>query len=193
MALTYAILSLLERADASGYELMKLFDSSVANFWHATHPQIYRELARLEQKGLVTHKRVVQQARPNKKVFSITPTGRNELRRWAEEWPASAQQINDVVTLKAMSLPLLQPDQAIMRIRECAAIHRKIYERYEALQAQFVDGETGKLKADLGIYLTLLRGLTFEKSLLDWCVMAEDAITVAQRKRPSHAHRTPKR
>ncbi len=193
MALAYAILSLLDRADASGYQLMKLFDSSVANFWHATHPQIYRELARLEQKGLVTHKRVVQQARPNKKVFSITPTGRSELHRWAEEWPASVLQINDVVTLKAMSLPLLPPDQAIARTREWAAIHRKIYEKYKAIQAQFLNRETGKLKGDLGIYLTLLRGLTFEKSHLDWCTMAEEVIIAAQRKRPSRPRGNPQR
>jgi DNA-binding PadR family transcriptional regulator len=189
MTLAYAILSLLDRSDASGYELMKLFDSSVANFWHATHPQIYRELARLEQNGLVRHKRVLQQVRPNKKVFSITQAGRSELRRWAEESLTSAPQVNDVITLKAMSLPLLPPDQAIARVREWAAIHRKIYEKYKAIQAQFLKLENGKLKGDLGIYLTLLRGLTFEKSHLDWCTMVEEAITAAQRKPQPHPRR----
>lgn len=117
----------------------------------------------------------------------------SELRRWAQEWPASARQINDVVTLKAMSLPLLEPDQAIARIREWADIHRKIYEEYKAIQAQFLNRENGKLKDGLGIYLTLLRGLTFEKSHLDWCAMAEGAITATQRKRPPRSRHNPER
>jgi Virulence activator alpha C-term len=82
----------------------------------------------------------------------------------------------------------------VARIRDWAAVHREIYERYKAVHAQFIDPETGNLKDDLGLYLTLLRGLTFEKSLLDWCTMAEDAIVAAdQRRRPTRSRRSRER
>ena len=70
MSLRYALLSLLLDGDATGYDLARRFDASVANFWHALPQQLYQELARMEDDGLVRGKAVVQAARPNKRVFS---------------------------------------------------------------------------------------------------------------------------
>jgi DNA-binding PadR family transcriptional regulator len=44
MALRNAILAVLLDTEASGYDLAKFFDASVANFWTSTPQQIYREL-----------------------------------------------------------------------------------------------------------------------------------------------------
>jgi DNA-binding PadR family transcriptional regulator len=44
--------SLLEKA-SSGYDLARRFDKSIGYFWHATHQQIYRELARMEAAGWI--------------------------------------------------------------------------------------------------------------------------------------------
>jgi len=49
-------------------------------FWQARHSQIYPELARLEEKGLVTHQVVEQQDRPDKKVYSVTDSGLDALK-----------------------------------------------------------------------------------------------------------------
>jgi len=53
MALKHAVLAALLEGEASGYELSKRFDVSVANFWPATPQQIYRELDRLESDGML--------------------------------------------------------------------------------------------------------------------------------------------
>jgi DNA-binding PadR family transcriptional regulator len=53
VALRHAVLVALLEGEASGYELSKRFDVSVANFWSATPQQLYRELERLEGDGLV--------------------------------------------------------------------------------------------------------------------------------------------
>jgi len=47
MALRHAVLAALLEGEASGYQLAKRFDVSVANFWSATPQQLYRELDRL--------------------------------------------------------------------------------------------------------------------------------------------------
>jgi DNA-binding PadR family transcriptional regulator len=176
MSLSYAILSLLESADATGYELMKSFDQAVGAFWHATHPQIYRELAQLESRGLVSHRVVNQQGRPNKKVFTITKPGRTELLRWLNEPETPQPQVNDITTLKAFSLTRLPPDKALAKVRELASIHRPILERYQVLERAMSPHIGESYNPALGPYLTLLRGLSYEEGYLKWCERVEAVI-----------------
>ena len=53
MSLRHAILGLLARQPSTGYDLARLFDLSLRTTWHASHSQIYPELARLEEAGMV--------------------------------------------------------------------------------------------------------------------------------------------
>ena len=72
MAICHAVLAALLGGEASGYQLAKRFDVSVANFWSATPQQLYRELDQLEQAGLLSGRVVEQRRRPNKRVFTLT-------------------------------------------------------------------------------------------------------------------------
>ncbi len=73
MSLDYAILSFLNFAPMSGYDLKKLFDDSINHFWSATQSHIYRALGQMETRGWITHETIDQERHPNKKVYSITP------------------------------------------------------------------------------------------------------------------------
>ena len=75
MSLRDAVLAALLEAEASGYDLAKSFDASVANFWMATPQQLYRELDRLAEQGLIQSRVVEQERRPNKRMYSLTPAG----------------------------------------------------------------------------------------------------------------------
>src|SRR3712207_8234836 len=75
----------------------------VGFFWQARHSQIYPELARLEEGGLVTHHVVEQSDRPDKKVYEITDAGFGVLREWVIEPPAP-RAARDELVLKAYSL-----------------------------------------------------------------------------------------
>ena len=79
MALKHAILVSLGDTPMSGYDLAKHFDETIGFFWRASHPQIYRELAKLRDKGLVDAQDVIQRGRPNRILYSLTPAGREEL------------------------------------------------------------------------------------------------------------------
>ena len=46
MSLRHALLGLLAVQPATGYELAQKFDASLGTAWHASHSQIYPELAR---------------------------------------------------------------------------------------------------------------------------------------------------
>jgi PadR family transcriptional regulator AphA len=80
--LGHAILQLLTRNAASGYDLKKRFFSSVGHGWHAYDTQIYRELKTLEASGLVTGKVAQGRSGPQRRLYSITDLGRESLSQW---------------------------------------------------------------------------------------------------------------
>src|SRR5256885_17153986 len=94
--------ALLE-GEASGYELSKRFDVSVANFWSATPQQLYRELERLEADGLLAARVVQQQRRPNKRVFALTDAGRRELGAFTAG-PTRPSAIRDELLVKLQAV-----------------------------------------------------------------------------------------
>ena len=79
MSLRHALLGLLAAAPASGYELTKQFEMSLGNAWGARHSQIYPELRRLAEEGLLE---AGDEGARGRKEYTITPDGRAELRRW---------------------------------------------------------------------------------------------------------------
>lgn len=82
MSLDYAILGFLNYHAYTGYDLKKIFDTSVRHFWAADQSQIYRTLARLTEQGLAEMEKVPQEDRPDRKVYTITEAGREALRTW---------------------------------------------------------------------------------------------------------------
>uniref|UniRef100_UPI00260300F6 PadR family transcriptional regulator n=1 Tax=uncultured Bradyrhizobium sp. TaxID=199684 RepID=UPI00260300F6 len=54
VALEHALLVSLSERSGSGYQLTRRFDRSLGFFWSASHQQIYRTLARMEELELVS-------------------------------------------------------------------------------------------------------------------------------------------
>jgi PadR family transcriptional regulator, regulatory protein AphA len=79
MSLRHALLGLLADHSASGYDLLKLFDTSLSNVWPATQSQIYTELNRLADGGLIA---VTAEGPRGRKQYSLTDEGRAELVHW---------------------------------------------------------------------------------------------------------------
>lgn len=81
--LKYAILGLINRTPMTGYDITREFNSNqLANFWYAKHSQVYPELSRLTEEGLITCEIVIQGEKLEKKLYSITDQGREELKNW---------------------------------------------------------------------------------------------------------------
>ncbi len=168
MSLKHAILSLLAHDPLSGYELMKLFDGSIGYFWHATHPQIYKELARLERAGQIAHRSVEQKGRPTKKIYSLSDSGRAELMEWLRVPPAT-QRVKDEMMLKTFCSGLLSDREALDLIRRHRDLHEVKLQRYLELE-RFLGSTIDVTSRDrLGPYLTLRRGIRYEKDYIAWC------------------------
>ena len=130
MALGDAILVCLTEHPMTGYELAKTFDASIGFFWRADHQQIYRELARLRDRGHVEGREVVQTGKPNKLVYTLTPAGKAALRHWAAR-PSSASSIKDdlLVRLYALDSVDIEPLRADLMAR--LVYHRGRFSRFE--------------------------------------------------------------
>lgn len=79
MNLETVVLGFLNEEPMSGYELSKKIDGSVGFFWHATHPQIYTTLNKLESDGCVQFDHQVPETGPARKIYSLTPEGKDLL------------------------------------------------------------------------------------------------------------------
>lgn len=76
------VLGLLLDGAASGYDLWHRAERSVAHFWPVTRSALYAELPRLEQQGHVVATDVAQQGYPDKRVYAVTPEGRQAFVDW---------------------------------------------------------------------------------------------------------------
>ena len=82
MSLRHGLLGLIKYKPMTGYELTKEFNQSLGYFWHSTSQQIYKELDMMEKSGWLVSERVIQSEKPNKRVYSITAKGKEELLAW---------------------------------------------------------------------------------------------------------------
>lgn len=170
--LGYALLGLLARESGSGYDLAQRLKGRVGHFWHARHSQIYPELARLEAQGLATHRVIEQQERPDKKLYAITEAGLDALRRWVTA-PAAPAPVRNELVLKAYSLWLADPVEAIALFREQERQHSEQRARYEDIQAWMRQqgGRDGWRLDDplFASFITVQRGIGYEREQAAWC------------------------
>ena len=72
-------LGMLTNGPASGYDLKKYFESTFGHFFAAGFGSIYPALSSLAEQGLVCCEEIPQEGKPDRKVYSITPAGRDML------------------------------------------------------------------------------------------------------------------
>ncbi|MEW2397937.1 PadR family transcriptional regulator [Streptomyces sp. NPDC046862] len=176
MALRNAVMAALLEGEASGYDLAKGFDATVANFWMSTPQQLYRELERMEAEGLVTARVVEQERRPNKRLFSLTAAGREAVRAYTAEPLGRPAVIRDELLVKVQCLDAGDREAVRTAITERMEWATAKLARYERLRQRLLDGRSEEAyfaeAARIGPYLTLLRGMSFERENLRWGDMA---------------------
>ncbi|MET7859381.1 PadR family transcriptional regulator [Streptomyces sp. NPDC005318] len=172
MALRNAVMAALLDGEASGYDLAKGFDASLANFWTATPQQLYRELDRMEREGLVTARVVRQERRPDKRVFSLTESGHAALRVYTAEPDGRPTAIRDGLLVKVQCADMGDITAVHAQIAERVEWAQAKLARYERLRERLLQGrdedEFFSQAHRVGPYLTLLRGIAFEEENIRW-------------------------
>jgi len=169
MSLRHAALGLLTLGPASGYDLLQTFNGSLANVWPATQSQLYGELGKLAEAGLVT---VAEEGARRRKEYALTDAGLEELKHWLIDVEPTIVRRSDLL-LRVFFLGVVDPERAeeFLRRRERDAI-----EQHAGLRA--TEEEIAPETADLAVYgrLALEWGLRFTEMQREWAVWAQEEL-----------------
>jgi len=165
MSLRHALLGALADRPRTGYALLKHFEQSLAYAWPASHSQIYPELARLREAGLLAQ---TDTGPRNSRTYSVTPDGRAEIRRWLGETEPDRRVRSDAA-LRTFFLWLLEPEEAVLQLEAERAYWRGVLDEFERIQ----DEPTGEDRKSRTFRIALEGGIAGVEARLAWL---DDAI-----------------
>ncbi|WP_116212903.1 PadR family transcriptional regulator [Streptomyces olivoreticuli] len=158
MSLRHAMLGLLANRPASGYDLMKRFETSLSSVWPATQSQVYGELGKLTKSGLLE---VAAEGPRGRKEYAITEAGRAELHHWlTESDPPPARRsdallrvffLNHLTPLEATAYLLGEADRAAGQRGALEELEKKIDWGDDPLSVN------GRLTLEYGLRFTAMR------------------------------------
>lgn len=122
MALKHAILAALSRGiPRTGYELNVSFSDDNDRAWHASPSQVYAELTKMDNAGLIE---VSERNERGRTSYAITDDGLEELRRWLVQ-DTPDHSIRDDSMMRLVSLWVLDDTTAGYLIDAETAFQRK--------------------------------------------------------------------
>lgn len=188
MSLPHALLTSLIEEPGSGSDLSRRFDHLLRYSWVATHQQIYRELARLEQAGFIQAESSESGSRRNR-IYHILPAGRTELRRWLDEEVAPTRPRNALmVKMRAESVLGPTSSDIIGEIKRHRATHQEVLTKFEK-RRQLIYDNRELSDAEKTRLLILKAGIMRERMWITWCDEAIETLTEI-RKAPTSSPKT---
>ena len=170
---SYVILGMLELGRRTGYEIKSLVDVSTRFFWAASYGQIYPELARLEQAGLV--KGEVDRSNGRRpKAYELTAAGERALHDWLTSDEPLHIELRHEGALKFFFSDSLTPDGQLALVRRVRETHERVAEQLRAIEPR---SDEDKPPAPL---LTLEFGIAYQEFLARWCAEAERRLSRAK-------------
>ncbi|TGD22741.1 PadR family transcriptional regulator [Companilactobacillus suantsaicola] len=157
--LPYVLLGLINnKGKLSGYQISQEFKNEVGEFWHASHSQIYPELARMKTDGWLT-----DEDDGKSTYYLITKLGQSTLRAWL------AEPLNDdnLFSLKLYFIrdqkdPLMEH----LLTQELAINQDKYAHLKKRLETVFFN--EAQINENYGHYLILTRAIEREKNHIAW-------------------------
>lgn len=163
-------LGALMRGDASGYEIRKMYEDGPFSAFHAvSFGSIYPALNQMLADGLVTVCEMVQDGRPDKKVYAITDAGRDAFLRGLQADPGPDRYRSDTLFILAFGHLLPSGRRSALLDAHIDAYSRKLADLTACVSddpgappgPQFVRG------MGLAIYETVIRYITENRHLLE--------------------------
>lgn len=158
--LPYVLLGLINnKGNLSGYQISQEFKNEVGDFWHASHSQIYPELARMKDDGWL------EDTDDGKSTYyMVTTKGLKILRQWLEE---PLQDNEELFSLKLYFIRD-QRDSLLRQLlnEELQINETKLAHLQKRQQTVFFDEK--QIKGNYGHYLILTRAIEREENHIQW-------------------------
>ncbi|WP_426929867.1 PadR family transcriptional regulator [Brevibacillus ginsengisoli] len=177
--LKYAILGLLSKEDMSGYDITSEFKKAIGQFWSAKHSQIYVELKKLLDEDSISQYIEMAGAKLEKKMYSLTAIGREELQNWLLELDENMETEKDIFALRIYFLkdlpkeeiPTVFNNQLKLRTKKLAHLKEQFSILFGMEQDPIdLDAE------ELGHYLVLTKAISREENYIGWLDKSLDII-----------------
>lgn len=170
--LDFALLGFLSYGPMTGYELKQNMDGSTSHFWNAKLSQIYTTLKSLEKKGLVRSSLQVQEERPDKRIYTITPEGKSNLQKWLAEPLTELAPHKNALLLKLFFAAQTDKETIVSLLRLQKKLHQRQADFYRIKTRDLIQGilqQNPALKKD-GIFWEAARrfGESFEEMYVKW-------------------------
>ena len=166
----YVILGMLKLGKRTGYEIKSLVDVSTRFFWAASYGQIYPELARLEELGLIEGEPDQSDGR-RRKAYELTAAGEEALHAWLTSDEPLHRELRHEGLLKLFFSDSLSLEEQREQIRRLRVEHERTCELLRALEpgARSAREQHGHRLP----YLTLEAGIAYQDFFVDWCARIE--------------------
>lgn len=186
LSVKYALLGLLAGGPQHGYELKAAMDAELVPLSPLNYGQVYATLERLEREGSVSHHTVEQEERPAKKVYELSPSGREELVAWMGSPSVPDLDLRNATFLKvllarSLGVEVGAPDAAEVLLVERRACFEKLHEVASARVELGSREQEGSALTD-GALLLDLAALRLE-AFLKWLDKCEEALAPATPRR----------
>ncbi|NMR29524.1 PadR family transcriptional regulator [Crystallibacter degradans] len=169
MSLPHAILTALLEQPGSGAELARRFDKSFGFFWPATHQQIYRELGRLEEDGMI-RSTGRDSSRGRAKDYEVLSEGCRELQRWTAE-QQDPRPVREALMIRLRAASVLGDPSIADELERHLQLHRGQLATYQQLDERGDWGRGNELQRAV-----LTAGIMFEEAWIAWAEQTLDAL-----------------
>lgn len=172
MSLEHAILGFLAGGPMTGYDLKtRGFDRTASHVWTADQAQVYRTLDRLVKRRLATSRAVPQRGKPDRRLYSITPRGREELAAWL----ASREDLpphRDPFLLRLLFASDLSDDDLLRLLADTRTAYMARLERIRARIAATPE----RSREDAMRRLTMEASAASARAAVDWIDSCADRV-----------------
>jgi PadR family transcriptional regulator, regulatory protein AphA len=159
------ILGMLKLGIRTGYDIKKAIDTSTRFFWGASFGQIYPELHRLREEGLVAAKDEPR-GRVKRTEYTLTAKGEAALREWLTDTESFIFELRDEGLLRLFFGDVLCEEEVLANLRARREFFGWVLERFRELE---VGARTGFAdESQLHPLLALRYGIGLVEWSRDW-------------------------
>jgi DNA-binding PadR family transcriptional regulator len=163
---SHVILGMLAQRPRSGYDIKQFVDRSTRHFWAASYGQIYPDLKRLAEAGLVVGKSTPSGGR-RRTVFNITEEGRAALHEWLTSPAEPLEEVRDEALLKIFFADLLTLEETTAVLHVKRASHQRTLDQ---LESQLEEAQSHRAARGLRpMPMALDYGIQFHRWAVAWC------------------------
>lgn len=164
-----SLLGFLHAGPMSGWDLAEAAQQSIGDFWSVTRSQVYRELTRLADDGLVE---VGERGPRDRRPYTLTDAGREAFLEWLDQEPAP-EQVRFPLLLTMSFGRHLPPERMAAFVEKHRALHERCLARHlaarDAAEGALREGvRDSQGRPDVWSLAALDFGIRYETAVMEW-------------------------